>query len=61
MTRCEVVGSVAAGNGYVITFKNLDNNRVPSEFSYYFDKNLSGTVTLKITMTSDSISKVELQ
>lgn len=61
VTRCEVVGSVAAGNGYVITFRNLDNNRVPSEFSYYFDKNLSGTVTLKIMMTSDSISRIELQ
>lgn len=61
VTRCEVVGSVAAGNGYVITFRNLDNNGVPSEFSYYFDKNLSGTVTLKIMMTSDSISRIELQ
>ena len=61
VTRCEVVGSVTAGNGYVITFRNLDNNRVPSEFSYYFDKNLSGTVTLKIMMTSDSISRIELQ
>lgn len=61
VTRCEVVGSVAAGNGYVITFRNLENNKVPTEFSYYFDKNLTGIVNLKVMLTGDSISRIELK
>lgn len=61
VTRCEVVGSVAAGNGYVITFRNLENNKVPLEFSYYFDKNLTGIVSLKVMLTGDSISRIELK